>query len=202
MNCNLPGSSVSMGFSSQEYWSGLLCPPPGDLPNPGIEPISLMSPALTGGFFTTELPGKPKQQKFIVSVLEGKCPGLVYQQSWVLWGSNLLQEEHISKRYFQWVEKAYGCDVWGYRPRKSTFHSALKVSDLKWLYWRWSTYTGLLNSYQLKLLACTPRTHVHVVSIFPAECNFSFVPLTVCPTGALGFLRVLHESGIDISEDY
>ena len=42
-----------MGFSRQEYWSGLPCPPPGDLPAPGIEPASLMSPALTGGFFTT-----------------------------------------------------------------------------------------------------------------------------------------------------
>ena len=44
---------LSIGFSRQEYWSGLLCPPPGDLPNPGIEPTSLMSPALAGGFFTT-----------------------------------------------------------------------------------------------------------------------------------------------------
>ena len=43
---------LSMGFSRQEYWSGLLCPPP-DLPNPGIEPTSLVSPALAGGFFTT-----------------------------------------------------------------------------------------------------------------------------------------------------
>ena len=42
-----------MGFSRQEYWSGLPCPPPGDLPNPGTEPTSLMSPALAGGFFTT-----------------------------------------------------------------------------------------------------------------------------------------------------
>ena len=42
-----------MGFSRQECWSGLQCPPPGDLPNPGIEPVSLMSPALAGGFFTT-----------------------------------------------------------------------------------------------------------------------------------------------------
>ena len=38
----------SMGFSGQEYWSGLPCPPPGDLLNPGIEPVSLMSPALAG----------------------------------------------------------------------------------------------------------------------------------------------------------
>ena len=37
----------------QEYWSGLPCPPPEDLPNPGIEPTSLMSPALAGGYFTT-----------------------------------------------------------------------------------------------------------------------------------------------------
>ena len=50
---------LSMGFSRQEYQSGLPCPLPEDLPNPGIEPASLMSPALAGGFFTTELPEKP-----------------------------------------------------------------------------------------------------------------------------------------------
>ena len=44
---------LSMEFSRQEYWSGLPCPPPGDLPEPGIEPTSLMSPALAGGFFIT-----------------------------------------------------------------------------------------------------------------------------------------------------
>ena len=43
----------SMGFSRQEYWSGLPLPSPGDLPDPGIEPASLMSPALGGRFFTT-----------------------------------------------------------------------------------------------------------------------------------------------------
>ena len=42
-----------MRFSRQEYWSGLTCPPPGDLPNPGIKRMSLMSPALPGRFFTT-----------------------------------------------------------------------------------------------------------------------------------------------------
>ena len=41
------------GLSRQEYWSGLLCPPPEDLPNPGIEPTSLKSPALADRFFTT-----------------------------------------------------------------------------------------------------------------------------------------------------
>ena len=42
-----------MGFSRQEYWGELPFLPPWDLPNPGIEPMSLASPALAGGFFTT-----------------------------------------------------------------------------------------------------------------------------------------------------
>ena len=44
---------LSTGFSSQEHWSGLPCPPPGDLPDPGIKPASLPSPALAGGPLTT-----------------------------------------------------------------------------------------------------------------------------------------------------
>ena len=52
MDCSPPGSSVN-GFSRQEYWSMFPCPLPGDLPNPGIELASLMSPVLAGGFFTT-----------------------------------------------------------------------------------------------------------------------------------------------------
>ena len=47
---------LSMGFPRQEYWRGLPFPSPGDLPNPGSEPSS---PALSGGFFTTEPSGKP-----------------------------------------------------------------------------------------------------------------------------------------------
>ena len=54
--CQVP---LSMGFSRQDYWSGLPCPPPEDLPDPGIEPTSLVSSALVGGFFTTVSPGKP-----------------------------------------------------------------------------------------------------------------------------------------------
>ena len=44
---------LSLGFFRQEYWSGLPCPPPGDLPDLGIEPASLTSPVLIGEFFTT-----------------------------------------------------------------------------------------------------------------------------------------------------
>ena len=54
--CQAP---LSMEFSRQEYWSGLPWPTPGNLLDPGIEPRSLVSPALAGGLFTTEPPGKP-----------------------------------------------------------------------------------------------------------------------------------------------
>ena len=47
---------LSMGFPRQEYWSGLSFPPPGEIPDPRIEPASR---ALAGGFFTTQPPGKP-----------------------------------------------------------------------------------------------------------------------------------------------
>ena len=46
-------ASLSIGFSRQEYWSGLPCPSPDDLPTPGIESASLMSPAAAGGLFTS-----------------------------------------------------------------------------------------------------------------------------------------------------
>ena len=49
---------LSTGFSRQEYWSGLPFPSPGDLPDPGVEPKSLASPALAGGFFTIAPSGK------------------------------------------------------------------------------------------------------------------------------------------------
>ena len=51
---------LSMEFSRQEYWSGLPFPSSGDLPDPGMEPVSPESPALAGGFFATGPPGKLK----------------------------------------------------------------------------------------------------------------------------------------------
>ena len=53
MDCVACQTPLSLGLSRQEYWSGLPCPPLGDLPNPGIKPMSLTSPALAGRFFTT-----------------------------------------------------------------------------------------------------------------------------------------------------
>ena len=64
------GSPLSMGFSRQEYRSGLPFPSPGTLPDPGMEPVSPASPALAGRFFATESPGK---SEMLVAQL---CPSL------------------------------------------------------------------------------------------------------------------------------
>ena len=52
IDCSLSGF-LSMRLSRREYQSGLPCPPPGDLPDPGVETVSFMSPALADGLFTT-----------------------------------------------------------------------------------------------------------------------------------------------------
>ena len=52
-----------LGFSRQEYWSGLPRPPPGDLLDPGIEPTSVTAPASAGKFFTTSTTWEPQQQQ-------------------------------------------------------------------------------------------------------------------------------------------
>ena len=58
MDCNPPGSSVRGILQARILQSGLSFPPPGNLPDSGIKPASLKSPALAGGFFTSGAPGK------------------------------------------------------------------------------------------------------------------------------------------------
>ena len=65
---------LSTGFPRQEYWNGLPCPPPGDLPDPQIKPVS---PALAGGFFSTEPPGKP--QPCLPEYKVTPCCGLLHK---------------------------------------------------------------------------------------------------------------------------
>ena len=60
VDCSLPGSSVH-GILQARYWSGFPCPPPGDLPDPGIKPVSLLSPALADVFFPLVPSGKPQE---------------------------------------------------------------------------------------------------------------------------------------------
>ena len=77
-------------FSRQEYWSGLPWPPPGDLPNPGIESTSLSSPALTGGFFTTSLTWTECRKK-LEAVVTGRRGGdgdaVVLEAAGRVWGA-------------------------------------------------------------------------------------------------------------------
>ena len=61
---------LSMGFSRQDYWSGLSCLPSGDLPDSGIKPVFSVSPALAGGFFTTRATWKAPSLQY--TILNGK----------------------------------------------------------------------------------------------------------------------------------
>ena len=69
---------LSMGFSRQEYWSGLLFPPPGNLPDPGIEPGSLRSPALADGFFTTSATREAVGKRELQTGATGSALGLSF----------------------------------------------------------------------------------------------------------------------------
>ena len=91
--CQVP---LSMGFSRQEYWSGKPSPSPGNLPDPGIEPTSPTSLALTGGFFyhcTTwcYVNSEPKPQEvkhpFLFSLLEISPPSMWASSSWLFLGA-------------------------------------------------------------------------------------------------------------------
>ena len=67
-------ASLPMGFSRREYWSGLPFPPPGDLPDPVIETVSPVSPAMAGRFLTNEPPGKPSLASWSNEKKKKKCP--------------------------------------------------------------------------------------------------------------------------------
>ena len=98
--CQAP---LSMGFSRQEYWSELPCPPPGDFPDSGIEPVSLTSPALAGGFFTTEPLGKPSTTlAFHIPCLSSgmlRGHGSVLEQR--CWDKEMLRADHGSSTNLQ-----------------------------------------------------------------------------------------------------
>ena len=65
----------STRFSRQEYWSGLPFPPPQNLPDPGIEPVT---PALAGGFFTTDPPGKPQRKNTLNHTCTHTCVSVFF----------------------------------------------------------------------------------------------------------------------------
>ena len=77
-------ASLSMGFSRQEYWSGLPCPPPGSCPKPRTESESLMSPALAGRFFTTSTTWEARYLLLNFKLMESQYVCLCF---WLLWFS-------------------------------------------------------------------------------------------------------------------
>ena len=99
-------SPLSMGFSRQEYWRGLPCPSPGDLSDPGIEPMSLTSPALVDGFFTTSTTWETppslswvvksrKKKKFI-----NKEPSIIVFKKGLF--RVLIKKSFTKKQHFPW----------------------------------------------------------------------------------------------------
>ena len=91
-----------MGFSRQEYWSGLPCSPPGDLPDPGTETASLISLALAGGFFTTSATWEAPRKQYLSTYLHPcstcKC------RLWRTGAWDLLRGKHnIERIWIIWV---------------------------------------------------------------------------------------------------
>ena len=85
-----------MEFSRQEYWSGLPCPSPGDLPNPGTEPVSLKSPAWACGFFTTSATKKYR--------LPGSNQGVYVGGEEMEWWLRGIQTTHRGMHLGGWSE--------------------------------------------------------------------------------------------------
>ena len=90
---------LSMGFSRQEFWSGFPCPPPGDLPNPGTEPMSLISPALAGRFFTISTTYELEILKgiYIYKYIYIALSSFFFFCKHLLAGKSSLQERALSK---------------------------------------------------------------------------------------------------------
>ena len=122
----------SMRFSRQEYWRGLPCPPQGDLPDPEIEPMSLVSPAMGGRFFTTSTTLESLDSSRIVQKVSISLQITVstlrslhlkeLQETFV----HKMCEDHCSTQVFVGVGEQLGhqireklCPAWGPQPRST-----------------------------------------------------------------------------------
>ena len=111
IDCSLPGFSVH-GFFRQEYWSGLLCPPPGDIQDPRIEPVSLAYPSLAGKFFST---GATWEAIYILTCLELCALNLLYsgpirtwpRTSWHWLGMSMFLHSNILLRMKFYLRNDY-----------------------------------------------------------------------------------------------
>ena len=105
---------LSMGFSRQEYWSELSCPPPGGLPDPRIEPMSLTFPALAAGFFTTS---SITWEVTIFAITEVQVPlSLLTTQIWMPLVCRILVGDAITRRHpvhFSFLGTLMWAQQWG-----------------------------------------------------------------------------------------
>ena len=110
---------LSIGFSRQEYWRGLPCPPPGALTNPGIKPMSFMSPALEDGFFTTRATW---EAHFHLKVKVAQaCPTLCDPMDYTVHGI-------LQARILEWVDFPFPGDL--PNPRIEPWSPALQADSL------------------------------------------------------------------------
>ena len=153
-------TSLFMGFSRQEYWSELPCSLLGDLPHPGIEPMSRMSPALAGSFFTTSAPWEARFLKWYVSIIH-----LLNESSWLqvvrtIWSQLKLKVACDRKPYWWWENFPGG-----------------PVAKTPWSQWRGAWVLSLVRELrshmpQLKILHATVKIKDH-----PPCCNYDLVKL-------------------------
>ena len=97
---------LSKGFSRQQYWSGLPCPPPRDLPHPGPELASLISPALACGYLPLAPPGKPDRQKYHSLNLRGEGRGTFHRsghEGGTYWMQRVWQVDKVGEAF--WAEE-------------------------------------------------------------------------------------------------
>ena len=105
VDCSLPGSSVHGILLRQEYWNGMLCPPPGDLPYPGIKPISLTyNLHWQAGSLPLAPPGKPYIQSISCEILgwlnhklESRLPGEIQQSQICRWYHSNSRKQRVTK---------------------------------------------------------------------------------------------------------
>ena len=144
---------LPMGFSRREYWNGLPCPSPRDLPNPGIEPRSL---ALLAGSLPSETPGKPYNSDILL--LSEVSPGRLFP--WILNSDNgvintitftycLVYSKHFQKCFtcvYSWTLIITLCIGWYHCPHFILEKSDTKRSDLSRVTQRISDWATLWNA--------------------------------------------------------
>ena len=151
-----PGSSLQ-GFPRREYWSRLPFPPPGDLPDPGIEPASLVSPAPAGRFFIQTPPGKPEKS--------------------YVWPSNSTAR-YVSKRSENLCPDRLGCSVaygilvpWpGIEPASPALQGGFLTTG--------PPGKSFISFYDLKIFRCSDRPHFTLLII--SGYTFGLQPFGYC----------------------